>query len=171
MRPFPRRLLQILASMFALSAGAVAADAEGEPRLKLNVHVYGFSYHTDREGVRRSGLDNAFNVGLGVNYTLREDERSVSFVEAGFYRDSGSRTATVAGLGYQYKFGKRWRLGGALVTVLSPTYNDGRLAFAALPIVTYDFGPMKLNAMYAPRYRGYNEFAVFGFYFSLPLAF
>ena len=30
---------------------------------------------------------------------------------------------------------------------------------------------MKLNAVYVPRYRGYNEFAVFGFYCSLPLAF
>jgi len=30
---------------------------------------------------------------------------------------------------------------------------------------------VKLNAVYVPRYRGYNEFAVFGFYCSLPLAF
>lgn len=43
--------------------------------------------------------------------------------------------------------GKRWRLGGALAGVQSPTYNRGR-----------------------PRYREYNQFAVFGFYFSLPLA-
>jgi hypothetical protein len=173
MRPFPRRLLQILASMFALSAGAVAvaADAEGEPRLKLNVHVYGFSYHTDRQGVRRNGLDNALNVGLGVNYTLHEDERGIGFAEAGIYRDSGSRLAKVAGLGYQYKLGRRWRLGGALLVVHSKTYNDGSAFIAPLPILTYDFGTVKLNAVYVPRYRGYNEFAVFGFYFSLPLAF
>jgi hypothetical protein len=28
---------------------------------------------------------------------------------------------------------------------------------------------VKLNAIYVPRYGEYNEFAVFGFYFSLPL--
>ncbi|HEX9718458.1 MAG TPA: hypothetical protein VGA59_01900 [Ramlibacter sp.] len=168
MRPFPRRILQILAAMFALNAVAVAADAEGERGSRFNLHVYGFSYHPDRKGTRESGLNNELNLGIGLNYTLRENERHVSFVEFGGFRDSGNHTATVAGVGYQYKFGKRWRLGGALLTVLSPTYNDGRLAFAVLPMVTYDFGPVKLNAMYAPRYRGYNEFAVFGIYFSLP---
>jgi hypothetical protein len=167
MRPFPRRILQILAAMFALNAVAVAAHAEGERGHKFNVHVYGVSYHPDREGTRRSDLDNETNLGFGLNYTLRENERRVSFVEAGFFRDSGRRTAMLAGLGYQYKFGS-WRLGGALVSVLSPTYNDGRLAFAVLPVVTYDFGRVKVNAMYAPRISGYNEFAVYGLYFSLP---
>jgi len=162
-------MLQILASMFALSAGAGAADAEGESRLKLNMHVYGFSYHPDREGVRRNGVNNELNLGIGLNYTLREDEHSVRFLEAGLYRDSGKNLAKVAGLGYQFKFGRHWRLGGALVGVHSPTYNNGEFFIAPLPIATYDFGPVKLNAIYVPRYRGYNEFAVYGFYFSLPL--
>jgi hypothetical protein len=29
---------------------------------------------------------------------------------------------------------------------------------------------VKLNAIYLPRYGDYNQFAVFGFYFSVPLA-
>ena len=37
------------------------------------------------------------------------------------------------------------------------------------PILTYDLGAVKLNAIYVPRYGDYNQFAVFGFYFSLPL--
>lgn len=168
MRPFSRRIQQMFAALFALCAVASAAHAEGQRAPRLNLHLYGVSYHPDREGTRRSDLDNELNLGLGLNYTLRENERRVTFLEAGFFRDSGSRTATLAGFGYQYKFGEHWRLGGALVAVLSPTYNDGRLAFALLPVVTYDFGRVKVNAMYAPRYRGYNEFAVFGLYFSLP---
>jgi len=28
---------------------------------------------------------------------------------------------------------------------------------------------VKLNAVYVPRYGEYNKFAVFGFYFSVPL--
>lgn len=166
MRPLSRRTLQILAAAaLAFSAGAAAAQADGA----LNMHVYSFSYHPDRETMRRSGLDNELNLGVGLNYTLREDERSVRFVEAGLFRDSGRQLATIAGLGYQRKFG-RWRLGGALVGVHSDTYNRGRFFVAPLPIVTYDLGPVKLNAIYVPRYRDYNQLAVFGFYFSLPLA-
>lgn len=168
MRPFPRRILQMLAALIALNAVAVAAHAEGERASRLNLSLYGLSYHPDREGTRRDDLDNEFNLGVGLNYTLRENERRLTFVEAGFFRDSGRHTATLAGLGYQYKVGEHWRLGGALVSVYSPTYNEGRIAFAVLPVVTYDFGRFKVNAMYAPRISGYNKFAVFGLYFSLP---
>jgi hypothetical protein len=87
----------------------------------------------------------------------------------GFYKDSGSHVAKLAGLGYQYKLGKRWRLGGALVALHSETYNQGNPFLAPMPILTYDFGPMAVNAIYVPAYRDYNEFAVFGFYFSVPL--
>jgi hypothetical protein len=114
-------------------------------------------------------LDNQLNLGLGLNYTVREDARGIAFVEAGFYRDSGSHTAKIAGAGYQLKRGERWRLGGALVGVHSATYNHGRSFIAPLPIVTYDLGAVKLNAIYVPRYGEYNQFAVFGFYFSVPL--
>lgn len=137
--------------------------------LHLNLHLYGFSYHTDRQGVRRGGLDNELNLGLGINYVFRENARSVSFVEAGVYRDSGRNWARLAGAGYQFKLGERWRLGGALIGVHSPTYNNGKFFIAPLPILTYDFGTVKLNAIYAPRYKDYNQFAVFGFYLSLPL--
>ena len=114
-------------------------------------------------------MDNPLNLGLGLNYTLHEDERGVGFVEGGFYRDSGSHVAKLAGAGYQFKLGERWRLGGALVGVQSPTYNHGRFFIAPLPILTYDLGAVKLNAIYVPRYGEYNQFAVFGFYFSIPM--
>ena len=91
-------------------------------------------------------MGNEFNAGLGLNYTVREDERGIQFVEAGFYRDSGSQLAKLAGMGYQYKVGSRWRLGGALVAVQSSTYNHGDPFIAPLPILTYDLGPVKLNA-------------------------
>lgn len=92
----------------------------------------------------------------------------MAFVEAGFYRDSGSNIARLAGTGYQFKFGKYWRLGGALVGVDSQTYNRGRFFIAPLPIVTLDLGNVKLNAIYVPRYGDYNRFAVFGLYLSIP---
>jgi hypothetical protein len=133
------------------------------------VQVYGLSYHTDREGVHRKGLDNELNLGLGLNYTVHEDERGIQFVEAGIYRDSGSRAAKIAGMGYQYKLGRSWRLGGVLWGVQSATYNHGDAFIAPLPLLTYDLGRVKLNAIYVPRYGDTNEFAVFGFYLSVPL--
>jgi hypothetical protein len=119
--------------------------------------------------MRRRGLDNELNVGLGLNYTVQEDARGIAFAEAGFYRDSGSHTAKIAGMGYQFKLGKRWLLGGALLGVQSPTYNKGTAFIAPLPILTFDLGRTKLNAVYVPRYGSYNEFALFGLYFGVPL--
>ena len=92
---------------------------------------------------------------------MHEDERGIQFVEAGFYRDSGSRVAKIAGMGYQYKLGSRWRLGGALLGVQSQTYNHGSAFIAPLPILTYDLGRVKLNAIYVPRYGEYHPSAVF----------
>jgi hypothetical protein len=57
----------------------------------------------------------------------------------------------------------------ALVGVHSPTYDNGRFFIAPLPILTYDLGAVKLNAIYIPKYGDYNQFAVYGFYFSMPL--
>ena len=104
-----------------------------------------------------------------MGYTFHEDERGAAFVEAGFYQDSGSHVAKLAGAGYQFKLGERWRLGGALAGIDSPTYNHGRFFVAPLPTATYDLGAVKLNAIYVPRYQQ-NRFAVFGLYFSIPLS-
>jgi len=140
-----------------------------EHPLNLNFHLYAFSYHTDRDGVRQHGLDNELNAGLGLNYAFHEDERGIAFAEAGFYRDSGSRVAKLAGVGYHYKLGEHWKLGGALLGVLSDTYNNGRFFIAPVPMLAYDFGVVELNITYVPRFRDYNKFAVFGFFFSFPL--
>jgi len=173
MRNCPSQIPAVLAlaalSLGLFAATAVAGDLEASPAARLDLQLYGLSYHTDREGVRRNGLDNELNVGLGLHYVLHEDQRAVQFIEAGFYRDSGRHEAKVAGIGYQYKLGQHWRLGGALVGVQSQTYNRGNAFVAPLPIVTYDFGAVKLNAVYAPRYKDYNQFAVIGFYLSVPL--
>lgn len=185
MRYFPCKWMRILAAALAIVAPGVAAAAGEYSGLRLpavttrdvrpagvlrnlDVHAYGLSYHTDQEGVRGNGMDNEVNTGLGLSYTVRENWRGATFVEAGFYQDSGNGLAKLAGVGYQYKFGKRWRLGGALLGVQSENYNDGRFFVAPLPILTYDFGAVKLNATYIPRIRDFNDFAVYGFYFSLP---
>ena len=105
-----------------ISAAPPEVSAPPESRLKLKILIYGMSYHTDREGVRRENVDNELNLVLGLNYKFHEHELGVGFVEAGFYRGSRRNWAKIAGPGYQFKVGKRRRLGAVLVGVQSPTY-------------------------------------------------
>lgn len=132
--------------------------------------MYGFSYHPDRATVHRLNLDNEFNPGLALHYELFNDARGITFAEAGAYYDSGQNWAKFIALGYQFKFGEHWRIGGALSAVNSRTYNDGVSFLAMIPLITYDFGRIKLNAVYFPKFGHYNEVAAFGFYISIPLA-
>ena len=130
--------------------------------------MYGFSYHPDRKTVQRLGLDNEVNPGLGFNYELFDDERSITFVQAGAYRDSGRNWAKFAGLGYQFKLGEHWRIGAAAAVIHSQTYNDGAAFIGMIPLITYDFGNFKVNAVYFPKFGNRNEIAAFGLYFSIP---
>jgi hypothetical protein len=158
------------ALVLALASGECAAqrDWSKASRLRLNLHIFGLSYHPDRAGTRLNDLDNEVNLGLGLNYRLHEDDHGIAAVESGLYYDSGRQWAKFAGLGYQLKIGERWALGADLVGVQSKTYNGGDPFIAAIPHLTYDFGRVQLNAIYIPHVRNYNLFAVFGFYLTVP---
>ena len=134
----------------------------------LDLNVYGLSYHPDRETVHRLHLDNEVNPGLALHYELSDTERGVTFAEIGAYQDSGSNLAKFAAMGYQFKFGKRWRIGGALSLVHSRTYNEGVVFVGMIPLITYDMGRVKLNATYFPKLGHYNDVDAFGFYISIP---
>lgn len=165
----------------ASSGGAsktVPTDAGVEPSPKVrpadsgfgfNLHIFGLSYHPDREGARRSKVDNELNVGLGLSYRFHDDDRGRAFVEAGVYKDSGRAWAKFAGVGYQFKLGDRWSLGADLLAFVSPTYNNGRVFIAPIPRLIYDFGAVKLNAVYAPRYGEQNQFEVFALFITIPI--
>jgi hypothetical protein len=157
MRLLPYWLLPVLVCFGTACAGE-----------ELSLNIYGLSYHPDRDGSRRSNVDNELNLGLGLTYEFHNDDRGVGFFEAGFYRDSGRNWAKVAGPGYQLKLGERWRLGAALFVLDSRTYNNGRVFVAPIPLLTYDLGAARINAIYAPRMQA-NKFAVFGLYLSMPL--
>jgi hypothetical protein len=136
---------------------------------KLDLNVYGLAYHPDREKVKKENLDNQVNPGLALHYELRNTERGITFAEIGAYRDSGRNTASFIALGYQYKVGEHWGFGGAVAAMNSKTYNDGVSFVGMFPLVTYDFGPLKVNAVYFPKVANYNEVAAFGLYVSVPL--
>lgn len=155
------------------AAGPDTESAQGlrptDSPLQLNLNVFGLSYHTDRTGARDRHLDNEVNPGLGLDYEFHSDVMGVATLQTGFFKDSGRNWTKLAGAGYQFKLGKRWRLGADLLAIQSPTYNNGRGFVAPIPRITYDFGPVKVNLVYVPRYQDYNRFAVFGLYFSTPL--
>jgi hypothetical protein len=135
----------------------------------LDLNVYGLSYHPDRETAHRLRVDNEINPGLGLHYELTESPRGISFAEAGAYYDSGRNWAKFAGLGYQFKLGEHWRAGGSIALMHSKTYNDSTGFVAVIPLITYDFGNVKLNAAYYPKFAHYNDIAAFGVYLSIPL--
>jgi len=135
----------------------------------LDVNVYGLAYHPDREAVHRLNLDNQVNPGLALHYALIDDQRGITFAEAGGYLDSGRNWAKFAALGYQFKVSERWRIGGALAVLNSDTYNRGVTFLGMIPLITYDLGPVKLNAVYFPKVGHYNQIDAFGFYLSLPI--
>ncbi|HET9403161.1 MAG TPA: hypothetical protein VFO57_01105 [Burkholderiales bacterium] len=39
-----------------------------------------------------------------------------------------------------------------------------------IPLVTYDLGYVKLNAVYFPKFGHYNEVDAVGFYISIPFS-
>lgn len=135
----------------------------------LDLNVYGLSYHPDRATVHRLRMDNQVNPGLGLHYELVNSERGITFAEAGTYYDSGRSWAKFASLGYQFKLGERWRIGGAVGVLESQTYNRGAALFTMIPLVTYDTGPVKLNLAFFPRVPQYRNVTAFGFYIGIPL--
>jgi len=130
--------------------------------------VYGLAYHPDRDTVHRKHLDNEVNPGLGLHYEFANTERGITFGEVGAYEDSGSNTAMFAALGYQFKFGERFRIGAALAVVQSQTYNKGVAFVGMIPLISYDLGRVKLNLTYLPKVGDYNKVDAFGFYISIP---
>ena len=130
--------------------------------------MYGLAYHPDREAVHRKHLDNEVNPGLGLHYEFTNTKRGTTFGEVGVYEDSGTNTAKFAALGYQFKFGKRFRIGAALAVVQSQTYNKGAAFVGMIPLASYDLGRVKLNLTYLPKLGSYNTVDAFGFYISIP---
>jgi hypothetical protein len=192
MRYLARRLLPALALLLAsFVCGALERQAEAEIpgvvpgtvepspgapladlRLKLNLHIFGLSYHPDREGSRVSHIDNELNYGLGLNHQFYGDDRGVAVVEVGFFKDSGSNWAKFAGVGYQFKLDDRWRFGADLLVLHSETYNRGNTFIAPIPRLTYDIGKpdaVRLNAVYIPKLSDINLFAVFALYVTVQL--
>jgi hypothetical protein len=144
-----------------------SADSWFNPEA-LDVNVYGLAYHPDREMVHRLRLDNEFNPGLSLHYELSDTRRGITFAEVGAYEDSGRSLARFASLGYQRKLGDHWRIGGALALMNSETYNKGTTFVGMVPVVTYDTGRVKLNAVYFPKFGNYNRVEAFGFYLGIP---
>lgn len=195
MKHFPCRLLLTFAIAFAscgcgaieplpepmlfgevVSPSSAEASIESLPQVKpenkdigINLLIFGFSYHPDREGTRLYHLNNEVNVGLGLSYRFYKDAQRVSNLEVGLFKDSGSELAKFIGVTSLYKLADRWRLGVDLLAIQSPTYNEGDAFIAPIPHLVYDFGVAKANLIYVLRVPPYNMFSAFGLYFAVPL--
>jgi hypothetical protein len=150
----------VIAGTLALSAACLARAGE------LGVNVYVASYHFERSRAREHGLTNEFNPGVGVRYRRPYSERIDWVYDAGIYRDSARHTAVVAGAGGLWKATAGLRIGAALALFKSPTYNDGNLALAPLPIAAWELRSFTFNAAFAPRVAGLNEASTLSFWLT-----
>ena len=141
-----------------LAALLVPAAAQAE----LGVNVYGFSYHVERERARELGVDNELNPGLGLRYRWKHGERLDWILDAGAYRDSGRNRALFAAAGGTWQVAGGLRVGGALAAFHSDTYNDGKAFLAPVPIASYDWPRVTLNAVYLPKFSSLNEINTIG---------
>jgi hypothetical protein len=177
MKPFGFCYLAILVFAYAPSR-SLAGDNAFNPThdkpasflSKTNLMIFGFSYHTDREGVKKGRSDNEVNAGLGLDYEFHEDARGIATLQAGVFKDSGSNWAKFGGVGYGFKLSKHWRLGADLLVFESATYNKGSIFVAPIPRIGYRWGNVQLNAVYIPRLMPYVEFEALAFYLTVPLS-
>jgi hypothetical protein len=128
-----------------------AAPETTSAQERFGIHLFGLSYHYDS----RTYLDehgatqryNQVNVGLGVRFVARERKKSEFSVEAGAYRDSKRNTNVWGGPIWRFKFTESLRAGVGLVGLSSKTYA---VPVAPLPVVTYKYHRLSLNATWIP---------------------
>lgn len=132
------------------------------PCSALELNLYGLSYHpgSDR-GHNDDEPYNEFNIGVGVQHDFRETARGAWMGHAGIFLDSDRNWAKMLGGGYQWKVFKRVRAGILLTAVQSRSYSKGALIFVPIPLVSFDFGRVKLHVSGLPRPRGRSVAAAY----------
>src|SRR5687768_11489259 len=141
----------------ALAVSLPSAEAQ-----ELGINVYGLSYHFDRDLAREINTDNEFNPGLGLRYRFAEWDRWSFYAEAGIFRDSGRNTAKVLGAVALYELGAGFHAGGALALFHSDTYNEGDAFVTPIPLVSYDWKAITLNATFFPKISRFNDIPTLG---------
>lgn len=156
-----KRLLPALMSLLALPA--LAGD--------MSLNIYGLSYHWERDEAHAINVDNEFNPGLGLRYSLAPICLcDTPFAEAAFYRDSGRNTAVYAALGCRgVELVPNLRLGIAAAAFHSDTYNRGDPFIAPVPLLSWQLKTVTLNVTHFPKVKGFNDINTTGLYVSLPL--
>lgn len=122
----------------------------------MGVHLFGLSFHLERDRAREEGLTNEVNAGLGIRYRLPREGYDWIF-DAGAFRDSARNTALFGSAGASWKPTERLRAGLALVLFHSETYNRGDPFIAPIPALAYEWRSVSANVAYSPKVGGVNE--------------
>ena len=161
------RLCIQMAGILCASLVAVAPVLAGD----WGINLYGLSYHWDRELARQNDLDNEFNPGLGIRYSMGSWLKADAIIDAGAYYDSGRNTAIYAGAGLLWPLDKdkRFNLGAVLTAFHSDTYNQGDPFVAPLPLLSLRLDGVTLNLTHFPKIRNFNEVAATAMFITIPL--
>jgi hypothetical protein len=146
------------------AALVIAAMAPCAANASIGINIYGLSYHFERDRARELGVGNELNLGGGLRW---RSDRAGWFADLGAYRDSGRNTAKVAGAGYLWELGPRWRVGGAVAAMHSDTYNGGRAFIVPIPVLAYETPRYTLNFTFFPKVVGMNDINTLGLWITL----
>ena len=143
--------------MCALSFFASAARAEGTPAGTWQVTVGGFSYHTPR-----SGGENEFNYGLGVEHQLTAS----TALQVGVYMNT-LKSISNYGLVQYHPFEFLGFRFGASVGVVDgySIVNNGKFIPVVLPSFSRQWKHVGINGVFVPPIDGGQGILFVGFKF------
>jgi hypothetical protein len=137
--------------LVVLAAVALAPPKRACAQTRFGVDVFGLSYHYQSRAYQVApGVARRYeqlNLGLGVEYVVRDDQRVLVSTDGGIYRDSKDRGNGFAGVAVRFRVAPHLLLGGSIVGMTSRTYGTH---VAPLPLVTAQWRHVSVSTTLIP---------------------
>lgn len=133
--------------------------------VELGLNLYGVCKHLNQHQTFYQPKLNESNPGLGLTMNFVHVKYAVFLMEGGFFEDSFKNTATYVSFGYKFPLCRYIQLGCHLAIYDSKSINGPVLA--PIPIITFRYHALAINAIYLPKYESINPYHTIGAYLTL----
>lgn len=137
--------------LLVLAAVALTTPEKAFAQTRFGLDVFGLSYHYQTRTYQAApGVTRRYeqlNLGLGVEYLVRDDKRVLVSADGGVYRDSKDRGNGFAGVSVRLRAASHLLLGGGIVGMTSRTYGTH---VAPLPLLTAQWRRMSISTTLIP---------------------
>ena len=151
MRTAIARVSTLSRGLLILAAVALTPDKRACAQTRFGLDVFGISYHYQARTYQAApGVTRRYeqlNLGLGVEYVVRDDQRVLVSTDGGVYRDSKDRGNGFAGVALRFRAASHLLLGGGIVGMTSRTYGTH---VAPLPLVTAQWRHVSISTTLIP---------------------